>query len=401
MEKIKFSKTVYLLSFVSLFADIASELLYPVLPLYLKSIGLSSVYIGALEGLSDLISGLSKSFFGKWSDRLGRRMPFIWSGYMLSSFSKGLIGLIVSPWWILFCRTSDRLGKGIRTGARDALLSLEATEETKGRVFGFHRALDTTGAFIGPILALVFLHFYPGKYRELFFYSLIPVIFVASFLFLVKEEKHVKKEETGSVFRGAFSYWFEASREYKKVMITVLLFTLVNSSDIFLLMKAREIINSDLWVIGFYILYNFVYAGSSYRMGAIADRVGKKYVFMFGLFLFSITYLLIGMASTKEQLILAFVIYGLFAASTEGITKAWISSLCKKEDLGVALGLQSTSQSIAAMLASLLAGILWATLSSSFVFYFASVWSFLLLLTLIYFDSKTKTIKVDFKGKNV
>ena len=393
-----FSKTVYLLSFVSLFADIASELLYPVMPLYLKSIGMSSAYIGVLEGLADLISGLSKSFFGKWSDRLGKRMPFIWSGYMLSSISKGLIGLIISPWWILFCRTSDRLGKGVRTGARDALLSLEATEETKGRVFGFHRALDTTGAFIGPILALIFLHFYPGKYRELFFYSLIPVVFVASLLFLVKETKDVKKEESGGVFKGTFNYWHEASQEYKNVLITVLLFTLVNSSDIFLLMKAREVINSDLWVIGFYILYNFVYAISSYRMGVISDRIGKKYVFMFGLFLFAITYLLVGIASTKEVLIIGFVVYGLFSASTEGITKAWISSLCKKEDLGVALGLQSTSQSVASMLASVIAGILWTKLSSSFVFYFASLWSFLLLIFIIINEKKSKYLKIDFKN---
>lgn len=390
MGKIKFSKTVYLLSLVSLFADVASELLYPVLPLYLKSIGLSSVYIGVLEGMADLISGLSKSFFGKWSDRVGRRMPFIWSGYMLSSLSKGLFGLFLSPWWILFCRTSDRLGKGVRTGARDALLSLEASEETKGRVFGFHRALDTTGAFVGPILALVYLHFNPGKYRELFFYSLIPIIFVAGFLFFIKETKHAKKEEAGSVFKGAFSYWIEASSAYKKVLITILLFTLVNSSDIFLLMKAREIVDSDLWVIGFYILYNFIYAISSYRMGAVADRVGKKYVFMFGLFLFAGTYSLMAIAASKTMLICAFVIYGLFSASTEGITKAWISSLCKKEDLGVALGLQSTSQSIAAMIASVVAGLLWKTISSTFVFSFAAIWSILLLLSLIWDENTNK-----------
>ena len=150
------------------------------MPLYLKSIGMGAVYIGVLEGIADAIAGVSKSYFGKLSDVSGRRMPFVWFGYVLSSFSKAAIGLFIHPAWVLFTRSADRLGKGIRTAPRDAMLSAEATPETKGQVFGFHRSLDTLGAFIGPILALVYLNFHPGEYRRLFMYALIPAAFVVS-----------------------------------------------------------------------------------------------------------------------------------------------------------------------------------------------------------------------------
>lgn len=384
MPNKKFSRTVYLLSFVSMFADIASELLYPVLPLYLKSIGMNTVYIGFLEGVADFIAGLSRSFFGKWSDRIGKRMPFVWTGYVVSSLSKAFIGLFISPWWILFCRTSDRLGKGVRTSARDAILSMEATEENKGAVFGFHRALDTTGAFLGPILALIYLHYFPGKYRELFIYSLIPLVFVIGFLFLVKEKPLQKKDtndgDKKGLFIGSFTYWKEASPEYKKVIALITSFTLVNSSDVFLLMKAKEIVHDDLKVIGFYIFYNFIYALTSYRFGAMSDRIGRKKVFILGVALFAVTYALMGFATTIPEVLVAFMIYGLFSASTEGISKAWVSSLCEKKDLGVALGLQSTTQSIAAMLASTIAGVVWQYTRSEYVFFIAATWATALIL---------------------
>lgn len=229
-----------MLSIVSFFADIASELLYPVMPLYLKSIGMGAVYIGILEGVADAIAGISKSYFGKLSDVSGRRMPFVWGGYMLSSFSKSAIGLIANPVWVLVTRSSDRLGKGVRTAARDAILSDEATPETKGAVFGFHRSMDTLGAFVGPILALVYLHYYPGEYRKLFLFALIPALFVAGSLALVKERPVEKKIEKGNLFLSSLCYWKIARPEYKRILILIIFFTLMNSSDMFLILKARE-----------------------------------------------------------------------------------------------------------------------------------------------------------------
>lgn len=376
------TRTVWLLSIVSFFGDIASELLYPIMPLYLKSIGMGALYIGILEGVADAIAGLSKTYFGKLSDVSGRRLPFVWAGYVLSSFSKSAIGLFSSPLWVLFTRSSDRLGKGIRTASRDALLSAEATPETKGAVFGFHRSLDTLGAFFGPILALVYLHYNPGQYQKMFFYALIPAFFLIFCLAFVKENVTVKKVEQGNYFWSSISYWKIATPEYKKIISVIIFFTLMNSSDMFLLLKARESGLSDVQTILLYVFYNLIYALSSYKMGVLSDSIGKKKVYLLGLCFFIVTYS--GMAFTQriEVFALLFVFYGLFAAATEGITKAWVSNLCQREDLATALGFQATTQSIAAMLASFIAGVIWITYGAPVMFLFSAFGAILVAVIL-------------------
>jgi sugar phosphate permease len=152
----------------------ASEMLYPVMPVYLKSIGFSILLIGVLEGVAEATAGLSKGYFGKLSDNSGKRVPFVQIGYAFSAISKPMMALFIYPLWIFFARTVDRFGKGIRTGARDAILSDEATPGTKGRIFGFHRSMDTLGAVLGPSLALVYLYFYPKDYKTLFYIAFLP-----------------------------------------------------------------------------------------------------------------------------------------------------------------------------------------------------------------------------------
>ncbi|MBD0295118.1 MAG: MFS transporter, partial [Flavisolibacter sp.] len=185
------NRTVWVLSVVSLFADVASEMLYPIIPVYLQKIGFSVFLMGALEGLANFTSGISKGYFGKRSDETGLRLPFIKWGYFLSALSKPMMGLFTWPLWIFFARTTDRLGKGIRTAARDALLSQNATPETKGKVFGFHRSFDTLGATIGPIAALVFLSFYPEQYATLFYLAFLPGLLSVALVFLVKEKRTI------------------------------------------------------------------------------------------------------------------------------------------------------------------------------------------------------------------
>lgn len=363
------TRTILLLSIVSLFADIAGEILYPVMPLYLKSVGMGAVFIGVLEGLAEAIAGLSKTYFGKRSDVSGKRMPFVWTGYVIASFAKPAIGLFTNAFWILFARSSDRLGKGIRSAARDAILAEEATPETKGAVFGFHRSFDTIGAFLGPILALIYLHFYPGEYRTLFFLCIVPAFFVLFSLSFVKEKEHLEvKKEDGNLFLSSLSYWKIASGEYKSLLTAVLLFTMFNSSDMFLLLKIKENGVSDVMAIGFYIFYNFIYALFSYKMGILSDSWGRKKVFILGLICFAITYA--GLSFTNNIIIyfILFFFYGLFSASTEGISKAWASSLCKKEDLATAIGFLATTQSLMTLVASLFAGAMWAIMGSSSIF---------------------------------
>ena len=170
------TRTIWILSLVSLFTDIASEMLYPVMPVFLKHIGFSIIFIGVLEGVAEAVAGLSKSYFGKLSDKSGKRLPFVQLGYALSAISKPMMAVFIFPLWIFLSRTIDRLGKGLRTGARHAMLSDEATKETKGRVFGFHRSMDTFGAVIGPSIALLYLYYHPNDYTSLFLIAFIPGI---------------------------------------------------------------------------------------------------------------------------------------------------------------------------------------------------------------------------------
>ena len=183
------SKSVWILSLISLFTDTASEMLYPIMPIYLKSIGFTVLLIGILEGFAEAIAGLSKGYFGKRSDNSGKRVPFVQLGYAFSAISKPMMAMFIYPLWIFFSRTIDRLGKGIRTGARDALLSDEATPQTKAKVFGFHRSMDTLGAVLGPALALLYLYYYPEDYKTLFFIAFVPGLLAIIASFYLKEKK--------------------------------------------------------------------------------------------------------------------------------------------------------------------------------------------------------------------
>ncbi|MBC7488132.1 MAG: MFS transporter [Cytophagaceae bacterium] len=366
------SKTVWILSFVSLFADVASEMLYPVMPIYLKSIGFSIFLIGLLEGVAEATAGLSKGYFGKLSDVTGKRVPFVRMGYLLSALSKPLMAVFVFPVWIFIARTLDRLGKGIRTSSRDALLSDEATPETKGRVFGLHRSMDTLGAVIGPCLALVFLYFFPEHYAALFFLAFAPGLLSVLITYLIQEKKPLAitvNEKKRISFFSFISYWKNSKLAYKKLVIGLLAFTLFNSSDVFLLLKVKEAGFSDVWIIGIYIFYNLIYAAFGYPLGFLGDKLGFKKTLLMGLCLFAIVYLGMAFAHNVYIFALLFFMYGLYAAATESISKAWISNISDKKDTATAIGTFTAFQSICTMAASALTGLIWYKAGSSTAFF--------------------------------
>ena len=364
------TRTVLLVSFVSFFNDIASEMLYPVMPVYLRSIGFSILLIGILEGIAEATAGLSKGYFGNLSDLKQKRLPFIQVGYALSALSKPLMAIFIYPLWIFFARTLDRLGKGIRTGSRDAILSDETTSEHKGKVFGFHRSMDTLGAAIGPSLALVYLFYFPEQYRWLFFLAFIPGLVAVLMTFFIKEKKRsdslspVKKIH----FLSYFSYWKRAGSGYRMVAIGLLLFTLFNSSDIFLLLAVKEQGLSDVQMIGVYIFYNLIFALFSYPIGWLADRIGLKTMLIIGLMIFSAVYFGFGWAGSILMFGILFFGYGLYAACTDGISKALITNLADRKDTATAIGLYTSLTSLLTLLASSLAGLVWFTLGARWMF---------------------------------
>jgi len=365
----KITRVVWILSVVSLFTDVASEMLYPVMPIYLKSIGFSILIIGLLEGMAEATAGLSKGYFGKLSDVTGKRLPFVQVGYILSAISKPMTAFFTYPLWIFFVRTTDRFAKGIRTGARDAILSEEATPETKGEVFGFHRAMDTIGAAIGPTLALVYLYFHPKDYVTLFYIAFIPgVIAIITTLFLKEKKKVLPPTHEKVSFFSFLNYWKQSPAAYRQLLIGLLLFTLFNSSDVFLLLKAKDAGLNDTHVIGIYIFYNLVYALFAFPVGSLADKIGLKQMFIIGLVLFSVVYLGFSFNTNLYVFLALFFMYGLYASATEGVSKAWISNISDPKDTATAIGTYSALQSICTMLASSMAGVIWYTFGAKTLF---------------------------------
>lgn len=367
------TRNIWILSLVSLFTDVASEMLYPVMPIYLKTIGFSIILIGVLEGFAEATAGLSKGYFGNLSDSKGKRLPFVQIGYAFSAISKPMMVLFAYPLWIFFSRTIDRLGKGVRTGARDALLSDEATPQTKGRVFGFHRSMDTLGAVMGPLAALVYLVYYPNDYKTLFFIAFFPGVAAIAITFFIKEKQKEQKTKTKIRLFDFMRYWKESPSTYRKLVGALLVFTLFNSSDVFLLLKIKEAGFNDVTVIGVYVFYNLIYALFSYPLGILADRIGMKKIFVSGLFLFAIVYLGMAYAESKAVFIALFFLYGIYAAATEGIAKAWITNICKKENTATAIGAYTAFQSVVTMLASSLAGVLWFVFNPATAFLISGI----------------------------
>jgi MFS family permease len=379
------TRTILILSFISLFADIASEMIYPVVPVYLKEIGFSVLWIGLLEGLANFTAGISKGYFGKWSDEKGVRLPFIRIGYFLSAVSKPMMAFFTFKLWIFFARTVDRLGKGVRTAARDALLSGQATKENKAKVFGFHRSLDTFGAAIGPLIALLFLFFNPGEYKTLFYIAFIPGIISVLLIFLLKEKKQAVSTMAKGNFFSFFSYWKIAPPEYKKLVTGLLVFALFNSSDVFLLLKTKEIISEhklqlfgaafggDTITIAAYIFYNLVFALAAYPLGMLADKLGTKKIFLSGLILFAAVYA--GFAFTKSIAVIfaLFFMYGIYAAATEGVAKAWITNIAHDKNTATAVGFYTSCESICAFAASAVAGVTWLGFGSVITFLSAAI----------------------------
>jgi len=381
--------------------------------MYLKSIGFSVFLIGLLEGIAEATAGLSKGYFGNLSDKLQLRVPFIRCGYILSAISKPMMAVCALPLWIFGARALDRLGKGVRTSARDALLSDETVPEHKAKVFGFHRGMDTLGAALGPVFALIILYFYPENYKLIFIVAFLPGIIAVTLTFLLSEKKtdtafkppaSAKSQPNPKInsnaksalyFWNYFSYWKKANNSYKKLVAGLLTFTLFNSSDAFLLLALKYKGFSDIQIIGFYIFYNFIYAGASYPVGVVADKLGAKKTLVCGFALFAIVYFLFGSAVDYREFIVLFFIYALYAVATEGVSKALISNLCAKNETATAIDFYTSVASVFTLLASALAGLIWANFGYVAMFAISGIGAALVALYLTKIEIKQRITKLE------
>ncbi len=381
----KIPKVVWLLSLVSFLNDTASEMLYPVMPIFLTQVlGAPVFVVGIIEGVAEGGASLFKTAFGYWSDRLQKRKPFVIAGYGGSAVSKLIIAASYSWPIVLIGRIVDRMGKGARTGARDALL-LDATEENnKGLIFGFHRSMDTAGAVVGPTIALLLLYIFHNNIRLILYIATIPAFLSLIFFIWVKETRK-KIITTKTKFALSFKSF---PGELRLFLLGLVIFSLGNSSDSFLILRAKSLGLSLILVISAYIVYNIVYAAASTPAGIISDKIGTKKVFIAGIVIFALVYL--GFALDTNGLLMwpLFGIYGFYIALTDGVSKAMVGSLIDKERAGIAYGVLNTVTSIFTLAASVIGGLLWSFVAPAATFYFAVVCAIISIF--IFMNIKTK-----------
>jgi len=369
-NKFGISKNVFVLGLVSFFNDVASEMIYPLVPIFLTSVlGTPGAIVGLIEGIAESTASILKVVSGWLSDKFQKRKPFVVLGYSFSAISKILLGLAFSWPFVLLARFIDRFGKGTRTSARDALISESSENLVRGRAFGFHRALDTLGAVIGPLLALLAIHFLDNKFRPIFFLAFIPAfIGILLLFFFVKE----KKKEANSFSALRFN-WRNLDPSFKIFLFISFIFALGNSSDAFLILRSQNLGLSLTLVVLAYVLFNFTYAIFSTPAGIISDKIGPKKVLLTGFLLFSAVYLFFGLINSSLFLWFLFPIYGIYMALTEGVGKAYISNLVPQEKTGTAFGVYQTTIGLCTFFASLIAGLFWTYIGVSAPFIFGGL----------------------------
>lgn len=373
--------TVVKLGLVSFFADVASEMLYPITPIFLTSVlGASMASLGMIEGIAEAIASLLKSYSGSWSDHISRRKPFVVIGYFLGAISKPFIGVSTSWMNVLGARALDRTGKGIRSAPRDALLSDSVNQSQRGAAFGWHRAMDTLGAAVGPLLAIYFMSLKSQNLRQLYYWAIIPGSISVVLVFSICEPK-IKKNENKK-WENPLKSWAHMSPAFKKYIYAWGVFSLTNSSDVFLLMKAKTSGLSTITVISLYCVYNLIYALSSPFLGKLSDQIERKKILISGLLVFLIVYLGFSLATESWHFWGLFAIYGLYMGATDGVGKALAIDLAPPSLKATSVGLLGTATGVCTIAASIFAGLIWDNYGSTWTFVYGALGALLAILML-------------------
>jgi len=366
-----FGRNVYVSGIVSFFMDISSEMIYPLVPLFLaNTLGVSKSAIGLIEGVAESTASILKVFSGYLSDRLGNRKWLMVVGYGLSTLTRPIVALATTWHHVFAFRFFDRFGKGVRGAPRDALIAESTEKESLGRAFSFHRSMDTMGAVIGPALAFFLLGIFSMDYRMVFWLSIIPgIIAVLLIIFFIRETKKPATEhsERPRLTLNHFDWRF------KFFVLIATIFAIGNSSDVFLILRAEQKGIPAVMIPVVYLFFNLVYSISAIPAGIAADRFGKKRVILTGFVLFAILYYGFAVASDATAIWILFGLYGVFMGLTEGIQKAFLATIIPQEFKATAFGVYNTIVGIAMFPASLIGGWLWDHVSPSATFYFGAI----------------------------
>jgi len=360
---------IILLGITSLLTDISSEMIYPILPVYLVTqLGAGPAILGLIEGVAESSSSLLKVFSGYFSDKIKARKPFTILGYVSSTLGKFILYISANWWFFLAGRVVDRFGKGIRTAPRDALIADSAKDNKKGAAFGLHRAMDTFGAVIGVFAAYLLIIKYHDSFKSVFLFSLIPAFLGVIFLFFIKEKR--SQAQAPAVKQKIEFKWRALDKRLKFFLIFTFIFTLGNSSNQFLLLRAKSLGSPLAQIILFYLVYNIIYGLVIYPASRLSDKIGRKMLLVLGYLFYGLVYFGFGMNNSINNFWFLFGVYGLYIAFTEGVEKALVADIAPQELRATAIGLHATLVGIGLLPASLFAGMLWKFFGPAAAFYF-------------------------------
>jgi MFS family permease len=349
----KLPANVKLLGAASLLNDIASEMIFPLMPAFLiEVLGGSKAYLGLIEGLADSISSLLRLWSGAWSDRAGWRKGFVVFGYGLTALVRPLAGVAAAPWHLFAVRISDRIGKGVRTSPRDALIADSTDPSIRGRAFGFHQAMDHLGAAVGPVLATLFLLRWPDHVRSLFLLTIIPGLAVVALLVFGLREVPAKKRSHDELHLTIRPFGWQ----FRLYLFALVLFTLGNSSDAFVLVRARELGVGKTYLPLVWCAFHIVKSAANLMAGRASDFLGPRPVLVAGWALYAAAYLAFALAANAWQAWVIFLSYGFIYSLTEPASKALVGQLTPAERKGLAFGWFNFAVGIAALPSSLIFG---------------------------------------------
>jgi MFS family permease len=382
-------RNVFYTGLTSFLTDTSTKILYSVMPLFLLSIGASKTSISLIEGVAESTASLFKAFSGYWSDKIGKSKPFMIIGYGATALITPLYILAAKPLHVLFLRFFERVGKGLRAAPRDSLISHSVKDNQLGKNFGFHKAMDNSGAIFGPLIAFLLLRYFPINYDRLFWIATIPAVLgVLSIILFIKDVEKPPKKQT-------FTFQFkQLPRQFYMFLGILFVFTLGNSADALLLVKTAETGIKEDAIPFVYMIFNMVSVLLAIPIGRFSDRVGREKLIIVGYGLYSIVYYLFGRYNRLDIYIGLFILYGVYSALTDTCQKAMVSDLVPKELKGTGFGLYHALLGITLLPASLIAGVLYDKVNASVPFYFGSFMALLAtILMAVFIVSYKKSIE--------
>jgi len=383
-----FNRNVLFTGITSFLTDTSVKMVYSVMPMFLLSIGASKTTLSLIEGIAESTASLVKAMTGFWSDKIGKNKPFMLIGYGLSALIIPLYTFVTFPAHVLYLRFIERFGKGIRTAPRDSLIAGSIPKGESGKSFGLQKAMDNSGAIVGPLIAFLLLYWLPGNYRIIFLFAGIPaIIAIFVIIFGIKEAKKNKED----LFRKF--HFKDFSGRYYFFLVIIFVFTLGNSTDALLLVKANEVGIKITLIPLVYLITNAVAVIFAIPLGSLSDKIGKEKVLVTGFLIYAFVYFGFGISTNIGAIVALFALYGLYSAATDGIQKAFISDIIDKNKKGTGLGIYNALLGLTLLPASIIAGFLYDHVNSRIPFYFGASTSVLAAILLVIYMMTTPRTK--------